>query len=240
MRLHRFIAQCGITSRRKAEDLISEGRVTVNGGTVTEMGVQIDPDSDRIEVDGQTLGLPSPQVYLFHKPKGVVTTLSDPRGRRTVADFFPSSSIGIKPVGRLDMDTDGLLLLTNDGELAARLTHPSWQVEKEYHATVRGLPDTRDLARLEKGIWIEGGKTAPAKAEILNFDESDGLARVSLIIHEGRKHQVRLMLEAVGHEVTQLRRVRIGRFLLKGLAPGQARKLGHKEVEALRHSVGLE
>lgn len=240
MRLHRFIAQCGVTSRRKAESLISEGRVEVNGAVVTEMGVTVDPESDSVSVDGKPLELPRPQVFLFNKPKGVVTTMSDPHGRKAVSDFFPTSVTGLKPVGRLDMATEGLLILTNDGELASRLTHPSWGVEKEYVAQVRSLPDEHDLDRLRKGIWIEGGKTSPAQVEVVNYDEKKGLATVTIVLHEGRKHQVRLMLEAVGHPVVTLKRVRIANFLIKGLVSGQVRKLGQREVQSLRRAVGLD
>lgn len=239
MRLHRFIAQCGVASRRKAEDLIREGRVTVNGDVVTEMGVTVDPDTDRVETDGKPLSLPRRQVFLLNKPKGVVTTMSDERKRRTVAEYFPGAP-GLKPVGRLDMNTEGLILVTNDGDLAARLTHPKWGIDKEYHATVQGLPDEKDLARLRKGLWIEGGKTAPAQATLIGTNEKEGTSTVALILHEGKKHQVRLMCEAVGHKVVSLRRVRVGPFLLKGIAPGQMRKLGEKEVQALRRSVGLD
>ncbi|MBS1724273.1 MAG: rRNA pseudouridine synthase [Armatimonadetes bacterium] len=239
MRLHRFIAQCGVTSRRKAEDLIRGGLVSVNGATVTEMGIEVDPAFDTVIVEGKAISLPHLSTFLFNKPRGVVTTMSDPRGRRTVAEFFPSSIKGLKPVGRLDMDTEGLLFVTNDGALAARLTHPKHEVEKEYIATVRGLPDERDLSRLRKGLWIEGGKTAPAEAELVSTDEKKGTASVRLVLHEGRKHQVRLMLAGVGHDVIRLQRTRIGPYRLKGLAQGQMRKLGMSEVTALRKLVGL-
>ncbi len=239
MRLHRFIGQSGYCSRRKAEELILEGRVMLNGAQVSELGVTIDPNQDVVEIDGKVLCLPSKQVYIFYKPKGVVTTLSDPFGRKTISEYFPHSSQGLKPVGRLDINTDGLIILTNDGELATRLMHPSYQIDKEYLATVIGLPDSKDLSKLNKGLWIEGGKTAPAKAEVLAFDEKSGQSKVSLTIHEGRKHQVKLMFGAIGHDVVQLRRIRIGPFLLKGLSPGQARRLGQKEVQSLKQMVGL-
>ncbi|MBS1713239.1 MAG: rRNA pseudouridine synthase [Armatimonadetes bacterium] len=239
MRLHRYIAQCGVTSRRKAEELIREGVVAVNGTVVTDMGVTVDPDADTVEVEGRTITLPRPVYVLFNKPRGVVTTLSDELGRPTVRDYFPLADAGLKPVGRLDMDTEGLLILTNDGDLAARLTHPRYGVEKEYEATVRNLPDDRDLARLEKGIRIDGAVTAPARADVINYDEKKGLATVTLVIHEGRKHQVRLMFEAVGHPVVALRRTRIGKLRVKGMTSGEARRLGAKEVETLRKAVGL-
>lgn len=237
MRLHRYIAQCGVTSRRKAEELIREGRVLVNGELVFEMGVTVDVESDQVEVDGKILEIPRHQYFLFNKPKGVVTTLSDPHGRQTVADYFPASVVGLKPVGRLDRNTEGLMVLTNDGDFAARLTHAKWGVEKEYEAQVRGLPDEKDLSRLRKGLWIEGGKTSPARAEILGFDEGKSLATLQLILHEGRKHQVRLMCEAVGHEVVNLKRTRVGPFLLKGMRAGEMKKLGLKEVQALMKSM---
>jgi 23S rRNA pseudouridine2605 synthase len=239
MRLHRYIAQCGVASRRKAEELIREGRVSVNGEPVTAMGVTVGPD-DVVEVDGTTLAPPSPEVYLLNKPRGVLTTLSDPGRRPTVAQLLPPSARAVKPVGRLDMDTDGLLLLTNDGELAMRLAHPRYGVEKEYRAIVQGTPDARDLERLQRGVNIEGKKTAPAEAWLASASERAGTSVLQIVLHEGRKRQVRLMCEAVGHPVVSLTRVRIGPFRLKGMAPGQMRRLGVREVEALRRSVGLE
>jgi 23S rRNA pseudouridine2605 synthase len=230
MRLHRYIAQCGVASRRKAEELIREGRVSVNGEPVTAMGVTVGPD-DVVEVDDTTL---------LNKPRGVLTTLSDPGRRPTVAQLLPPSARAVKPVGRLDMDTDGLLLLTNDGELAMRLAHPRYGVEKEYRAIVQGTPDARDLERLQRGVNIEGKKTAPAEAWLASASERAGTSVLQIVLHEGRKRQVRLMCEAVGHPVVSLTRVRIGPFRLKGMAPGQMRRLGVREVEALRRSVGLE
>ena len=218
--------------------MIQEGRVIVNGSVVTEMGVAINPEEDQVEVDGRALELPRHQYFLFNKPRGVVTTLSDPHGRQTVAAYFPDSVVGLKPVGRLDMNTEGLIVLSNDGDFAARLTHAKWGVEKEYEAQVRGLPNEKDLVRLRKGLWIEGGKTSPARAEMLGFDESKSLATVMLAIHEGRKHQVRLMFEAIGHEVVNLKRVRIGPFVLKGMRNGEMKKIGLKEVQALMKSLG--
>ncbi len=234
MRLHRFIAQCGVTSRRKAEDLIREGLVSVNGVTVTEMGVSVDPETDQVEVEGKPVALPDKRSYLFNKPRGIVTTLSDPRGRPTVAGFFPGDVKGLKPVGRLDMQTEGLMIVTNDGELAALLSHPRHGVEKEYVAQVKGVPESKAIERLRKGVWIEGGRTAPASVDLTGTDPKTGTSLLTLIIHEGRKHQVRLMCEAVGHPVVHLKRVRIGPFRLKGLSSGEMRKLSQKEVEALR------
>ena len=238
MRLHRYIGQSGVTSRRKAEEYIRDGRVMVNGETIVDMGISIDPEVDVVFVDGTPVGLPSHQSYLFYKPKNVMTTMSDPQGRKTVKDYFPPSSTELKPVGRLDYQTDGLIVVTNDGELAAQLTHPKWGVEKEYEAVVRGVPSHKSLDKLRKGVWIEGGKTAPAIVELVAGKEGDEQSKVVLVIHEGRKNQVRNMLSSVGHKVLSLRRTRIGPFLLKGLRVGEMRKLGQKEVAQLRKSLG--
>lgn len=238
MRLHRFIAQCGVASRRKAEDLIREGRVSVNGEPVTAMGVTVGPE-DVVEVDGTVLSQPSPEVYLLNKPKGTLTTLSDPGRRPTVAQLLPPSARAVKPVGRLDMDTDGLLLLTNDGDLAMRLTHPRYGVEKEYRAVVQGMPDARDIERLQRGVNVEGKKTAPAQAWVASASERAGTSVLTIILHEGRKRQVRLMCEAVGHPVVSLTRVRIGPFRLKGMRPGECRRLSEQDVARLRKLTGL-
>jgi 23S rRNA pseudouridine2605 synthase len=238
VRLHRFIAQCGLTSRRKAEDLIREGRVTVNGQVVTEMGVTVGPE-DSVEVDGELLAPPRRQVFLLNKPKGAITTLSDPHGRLTIVKFLPSNAVGVKPVGRLDKDTDGVIVLTNDGSLASRLTHPRYGVEKEYEATVQGLVSDRDLQRLATGVWIPGGKTAPARVERLGYSEKDGTTRLRLVLHEGRNRQVRLMAESIGHPVVSLTRVRFAFLRKRGLRPGECRALSQEETSRLERLVGL-
>jgi 23S rRNA pseudouridine2605 synthase len=238
VRLHRYIAQCGLTSRRKAEDLIREGRVAVNGVTVRQMGVLVEPE-DKVEVDGTQLSRPRRQVFLLNKPKGVVTTLSDPQGRPTIVKFLPPHAVGVKPVGRLDKDTDGVILLTNDGALAARLTHPRYGVEKEYEATVRGQVSDNDVERLAKGVCIKGGKTAPAQVEKLGWNEREDTTRLRIVLHEGRKRQVRLMAESVGHPVVSLTRVRFAFLRKRGMRPGECRSLTQEETARLERMVGL-
>ncbi|HWD37892.1 MAG TPA: pseudouridine synthase [Fimbriimonas sp.] len=237
-RLHVRIAKSGLCSRRTAELLIQEGRVTVNGDLVIEMGVKVGP-GDRIEVDGDPIGVAKSYTVLLNKPLGVVTTLSDPQGRPTIVRYLPDYGVQLKPVGRLDMDTEGLLIVTNDGELANRLSHPRFGIEKEYQATVQGVPSQKALEQLRSGIFIEGRRTHPAKVRVAHQDERRGVTVLNITLHEGRNRQVRLMCEAVGHPVTALKRVRIGQFVLKGMRPGEARLLGKKDVDELRKSVGL-
>ncbi len=206
--------------------LIEEGRVTVNGD-VAVLGRRVDPETDRIEVDGLRVPVrPGLVTYLLNKPKGVVTTASDPQGRQTVVQLVPGEP-RVFPVGRLDADTEGLLLLTNDGDLAHRLTHPSFGVEKEYLAQVEGNPTPAVLRRLREGVELEDGRTAPAKANLV----APGL--IGLVIHEGRNRQVRRMCEAVGHPVRRLVRTRIGPLAERRLKPGEWRVLGLDEVRAL-------
>ena len=238
-RLHVRIAHSGLCSRRAAEVLIKDLRVAVNGKTVSEMGVMVGPDDD-VSVDGRSLTVAKQYTLVMNKPKGVVTTLSDPQGRTTIAKLLPDYGVQLKPVGRLDMDSEGLLLVTNDGELAHRLMHPRYGVEKEYVAVVRGEPGDKALQKLRNGVHIEGGKTAPAKVEVLPKVRAGSTTSLRITIHEGRKRQVRLMCEAVGHPVTSLRRVRIGPLLLRGMRGGECRLLSKQEVENLRKLVGLE
>jgi 23S rRNA pseudouridine2605 synthase len=231
VRLHRFIAQCGVCSRRRAEELISEGRVSVNGSVVTQLGTKV-TDSDVVEVDAARVR-PQEFIYLvMHKPKGVVTTMSDERGRRTVADLLPRLDAVVKPVGRLDKDTEGLLLFTNDGDLAKRLTHPSHGFEKEYEAVVRGRVSERALDRLRNGVRIERRMTSPAVVEVIAEDR--GTTKLRIVLKEGWKRQVRLMCEAVGNDVVDLRRVRFGPLKLKGMQPGECRILSGKLLDELR------
>lgn len=237
-RLHKYLAQCGVASRRKAEELILEGRVQVNGETITQLGTKVEP-GDEVTVDGEPVALERTVVYLFFKPRDVVTTLSDPQGRRSVRDYLPPSGPAVKPVGRLDRMTDGLLLLTNDGELAMRLTHPSYGVEKEYRAVVQGIPDDRKIDRLARGVFVEGRKTAPAVVERTGHSAKEDTANLRLILHEGRKRQIRLMCDAVGHPVLSLRRVRLAHLTIKGMQPGEVRLLGQIDINRLRQSVGL-
>jgi 23S rRNA pseudouridine2605 synthase len=225
MRLNAYLARAGIASRRKADELIKAGRVTVNG----EQG-QLNTfvqSRDRVELDGERVELQPLTYVLLHKPAGAVTTASDPQGRRTVLDLVDHRA-RVVPVGRLDADTTGALLLTNDGELAHRLAHPRYEVEKVYEAEVEGDPTEEALARLRAGIELDDGPTSPAQARRL------GQGRVELGIHEGRKHQVKRMLAAVGHPVTRLHRNRYAGLTLEGLEPGQWRELEPSEVARLR------
>jgi 23S rRNA pseudouridine2605 synthase len=233
------IARSGVCSRRTAEQLIAQGRVVVNGDLVTEMGRKVGPE-DHIEVDGEPVKTAKTFTVLLNKPLGVVTTLRDPQGRPTVAKYLPNYGIQLKPVGRLDMDTEGLLLATNDGELANRLAHPRYGIDKEYQATVTGDPGPAEIEKLESGVFIEGRKTYPAKVYVTYRDPRGRFAVLNLILHEGRNKQVRLMCEAVGHPVTALKRTRIGHLMLRGMKPGEAKLLGQKDVAALKKAVGLE
>jgi 23S rRNA pseudouridine2605 synthase len=231
-RVQKILARAGVASRRASEELIAQGRVRVNG-VVARLGDQADPEHDRIEVDGAPVGVrPGLVHYLLNKPPGVVTTASDPHGRPTVVELVPAEP-RVFPVGRLDADTEGLLLLTNDGDLAQRLTHPSFGVDKEYLAHVEGSPSRGAIRTLRAGVELEDGTTAPAKVSLVG----DRLLRIT--IHEGRKRQVRRMCEAVGHPVRRLVRVRIGPLSDRRLAPGEWRELEQHEVRALeRASAG--
>ena len=229
-RLQKVLAAAGYGSRRVCEELIAEGRVTVDG-EVAVLGRRVAVDTARVEVDGVPVGVrPGLVYYLLNKPRGVVTTASDPQGRPTVLDLVPPEP-RVFPVGRLDVDTEGLLLLTNDGDLAHRLTHPSFGIEKEYLAEVEGRPSPGALRRLRTGVDLEDGRTAPAKASVV-----DGRA-LRLTIHEGKNRQVRRMCAAVGHPVVRLVRVRIGPLADRDLPPGRYRPLNRDEVRSLQEAV---
>lgn len=233
-RLQKILSQAGIASRRAAEKLIAEGRVSVNGNTIREMGVKADPAVDDIRVDGRRVkSAERPRYILLNKPKGYVTTRSDPQRRPTVIDLLNVREY-VYPVGRLDYDTEGLLLLTNDGDLAAKLTHPRHGVERTYEARVAGMPDRDALERLRNGIPLDGHRTLPAQASLVNARRRDGDGILLLTIREGRNRQVRRMCEAVGHPVKELRRVRIGPIADRGLKVGQSRELTLSEVEKLK------
>jgi len=233
-RLQKVLSQAGVASRRASEQLIAEGRVTVNGKTVREMGVKADLAVDDIRVDGRRIKGPQRHRYiLLNKPAGYVTTRSDPQRRRTVLDLLRGVREYVYPVGRLDYDTEGLLLLTNDGDLAARLTHPRHGVERTYEARVAGMPDERAIERLRIGIPLDGRRTLPAEAMLLNAGRRDKDGVVRLTIREGRNRQVRRMLEAVGHPVQSLRRTRIGPISDRQLKPGAWRELTSDEVRRL-------
>ncbi|HLU42710.1 MAG TPA: pseudouridine synthase [Microthrixaceae bacterium] len=229
-RLQKVLARAGIGSRRACEELIADGRVTINGRTA-RLGARVDVDRDEVAVDGVPIGVrPDLVHYLLNKPAGVVTTADDPQGRPTVVELVPSEP-RVHPVGRLDRDTEGLLLLTNDGTLTHRLTHPSFGVEKEYVAEVEGNPGRGALRRLREGVELEDGITAPAKASLL----APGMLRI--VIHEGRNRQVRRMCAAVGHPVRRLVRTRIGPLRDTRLRPGEWRELTTEEVRELERAV---
>jgi 23S rRNA pseudouridine2605 synthase len=225
VRLNAYLARAGVASRRKADELIKAGRVTVNGET-GRLNTFVE-GADRVEVDGEHVAPQRLAYVLLHKPAGVVTTASDPQGRRTVVELVEHES-RIVPVGRLDADTTGVLLLTNDGELAHRLAHPKYEVEKVYEAEVEGQLSDEAIRRLAAGVDLEEGRTAPAQARRL------GPSLVELSIHEGRNRQVRRMLEAVGHPVVRLHRSRYGGLTAEGLHPGEWRELTSDEIAALR------
>ena len=236
-RLQKVLARAGVASRRKCEEMIAAGRVRVNGQTVCEPGTQINAESDGVEVDGQPLARSTPRVYwLVNKPVGYLSTVRDPRGRPTVLDLVGSQE-RLYPVGRLDLDSEGLILLTNDGELAQRLTHPSFEHEKEYRVWVDGLPTQLSLQRLREGVELEGGFTWPAEVQVLR--EEQGGAWLRFVIHEGRKRQLRRMCEAVGHTARRLIRVRMGPLSLGDLPMGESRALTQAELRALKKAVIL-
>lgn len=218
--------------------MIREGRITVNGRVVTGMGSRVDPEKDEVRVDGRPVRAERFRYLLLHKPRGYVSTVRDPAGRRTVMDLLPNElDVRLYPVGRLDYDSSGLLLLTNDGELSHRLTHPSYQVEKVYRVRVKGKPSPDDLERLRRGVRLSDGPTAPARVRLLDGSLGDTVLQIG--IREGRNRQVRRMLAAVGHEVKELRRVGEGVLSLGNLHPGAHRFLAPDEAAGLRRSVGL-
>jgi 23S rRNA pseudouridine2605 synthase len=231
-RLQKVIARAGIASRRKAEELILEGRVKVNGKVVKELGVKVSP-SDKVEVNEIQIEKEEPVYFLLYKPRGVISSVSDDKGRKVVTDFFSNFKERIFPVGRLDYDTSGLLLLTNDGEFANLLMHPKNEIDKVYVAKTKGIPLRENLRKLEKGIRLEDGKTAPAKVKLLSADNKKQTAIVEIAIHEGRNRQVRRMFEAIGNEVLKLKRERYGFLTLNGLKAGEARELTPHEVKLL-------
>ncbi len=237
LRLNLALARAGVASRRAADRLISEGRVRVNGHVVTTLGSHVDPSRDHVTVDGRPLRTPpTRRTYLMlNKPRGCVTTLSDPEGRPTVRGLLRGVTVRVFPVGRLDYQSEGLLLLTDDGDLARALMHPSSGVTKTYRAKVRGVPGPDSLARLARGIRVDGRPTRPAHVTLIR--RTGSTAWVELVLHEGRKRQVRKMLEAVGHPVQRLRRTRYDGLELGTLPAGRFRPLTAREVSQLRSSA---
>ena len=244
-RLQKILARAGHGSRRSAEPLISAGRVSVNGIVVRELGTRADPEVDRIELDGAVIASSAAHAYIaMNKPAGAVTTTNDPEGRRTVMGLLPGNlPPHVFPIGRLDRDTEGLLLFTNDGEFAHRMAHPRYEIDKEYAALVAGTPERAAIDALRGGIVVEGVRTSPAAVEIspppTGFAISAGHTWLKLVIHEGRKRQIRLMCAAVDHPVKTLVRTRIGGVTLARLARGKTRVLSSREVAALRALVGM-
>jgi 23S rRNA pseudouridine2605 synthase len=238
-RLQKILSRAGVASRREAERWIQEGRVTVNGAVVTKLGTQADPAKDKIKVDGKLIARPALRYVMFHKPPGMITSLRDPQGRPDLGQWL--ETLGTKghlfPVGRLDFNSSGLLLLTNDGELAQKLMHPRYEVKKVYQVKISGRPSDEDLDRLRKGIRLDDGWTAPAKVKIV-----ESLAKkawLEIEIHEGRYREVRRMFQALGFFVEKLMRIRMGPLRLGSLAPGEYRPLLPPEISALKKAVGL-
>ncbi|WP_409298001.1 pseudouridine synthase [Peribacillus sp. SCS-26] len=232
-RLQKVIAHSGVASRRHAEQLITEGKVKVNGKIVRELGTKVGPN-DKVEVNEVPLQKEVPVYYLHYKERGVISAVSDDKGRKTVIDFFPEVTERIYPIGRLDYDTSGLLLLTNDGEFANLLMHPRNEVEKVYVAKIKGIIFRENIKKLERGIKLEDGMTAPARIKVLSADKKKGTSILEVVIHEGKNRQVRRMFEAVGHPVIKLKRERYASLDLTGLSPGDSRELTPHEVKQLR------
>jgi 23S rRNA pseudouridine2605 synthase len=231
-RLQKILAKAGIASRRKAEELIREGKVRVDGKVVTEMGIQVDPGIQEIECDGIPVISQEKKIYiLLYKPAGFLSTVNDPRGRPIVTDLLQNVKERVYPVGRLDRDTEGALLLTNDGEVAQKILHPSHEVNKTYVAKVKGKPSLKKLASLSRGIELEGRKTWPAEIKVLHAEPQE--TTIKIVIHEGRKRQVRKMFEAVGHPVLQLKRIAYGQLELGDLESGKYRFLGPGDIKMI-------
>ncbi|MCB5053107.1 rRNA pseudouridine synthase [Streptococcus mutans] len=236
MRINKYIAHAGVASRRKAEELIKQGLVTLNGQMVTELATTV-KSGDRVEVEGQPIYNEEKVYYLLNKPRGVISSVRDDKGRQTVVDLLPEVKERIYPVGRLDWDTSGLLILTNDGDFTDKMLHPRHEIDKVYVARVKGLASKDNLRPLTKGIVIDGKKTQPAHYRIVKTDREKNRSVVELTIHEGRNHQVKKMFEAVGLMVDKLSRTRFGTLDLSGLNPGEARRLNKKEISQLYNAA---
>jgi pseudouridine synthase len=238
LRLEKFLSEAGVASRRHAKQIISEGRVTVNGQKTFIPGTHIAPDTDVIKLDGKSVSLVKKKVYIaLNKPAGYLSTAIDDRDRPTVLHLLRDLPVRVYPVGRLDFDTEGLLLLTNDGEFAHKIIHPSYQIDKVYIAWVLGHPDEAALEKLRCGVRIEDGITVPAK--VIITEQTDNQTCLKITIHEGKKRQIKKMCIAVGHEVQYLKRIQVGPIKLSNLRVGKYRHLSSKEVEALKNSFPL-
>lgn len=234
-RLQKVISQAGVASRREAELIIKAGRVTVNGAVVTELGTKVSPGRDQVAVDGKRLKSENNVYLMLNKPKGVITTVKDPGKRQTVLDYLKDIPQRIYPVGRLDFNTEGLLLLTNDGELTNALIHPSRKIFKTYLAKVKGIPSEEKLDLLRAGIKLEDGVTAPAQIYLTDIDQEKQSATLEITIHEGKNRQIRRMCEAIGFPIRQLKRTKFAGLALTGLRRGQYRHLSDNEVEMLKN-----
>ncbi|MFH1665428.1 MAG: pseudouridine synthase [Candidatus Omnitrophota bacterium] len=232
-RLQTVLAHAGVVSRRRAAELIEDGKVKVDGAVVTEKGFRVDPSAHEIEAEGRVISREEKKYYfLFNKPRGVISTVTDTHSRRKVSDYFKGVTARLYPVGRLDKDTTGILLVTNDGDLTHKLSHPSFEIEKEYLAVVGPRVPERNIRRLEKGIDIEGKRTSPCKIKFVRTDPGGEVYRI--ILHEGRKRQIRMMFEAAGARVVDLARVRYAGLTLGSLKPGEHRALTAEEVAKLK------
>jgi 23S rRNA pseudouridine2605 synthase len=232
IRLQKYIAQCGIASRRKAEELIAEGRIAIDGVKVTEMGIRVIPGKSKITFDGKLVEEREQLVYyLLNKPKGYVTTLSDPQGRPIVTSLVKNSKARIFPVGRLDLDTEGALILTNDGEFAQKIQHPSHDIDKTYEALVKGCPQKAKIALLARGIFLEGKMTSPAAIKVVSKAGKNCLMQIT--IHEGRKRQVKKMFDFIGHPVIHLKRTAYGKLTLGRIALGDFKQLNPSELNKI-------
>ncbi|MBU1186088.1 MAG: rRNA pseudouridine synthase [Acidobacteria bacterium] len=239
IRLNKYLSQSGVTSRRDADRLIEKGDVRVNGEVVRTLGTKIDESKDRVEVKGKAVKPEDDSVSIvLYKPPGYLVTLKDPQQRPTVMGLIRSLKRRVFPVGRLDFDSEGLLLFTDDGELAHRLMHPRYQIQKEYRVEVTGFPEKEALDRLKTGIVLDGKKTAPAEVRLLR--QEDRHSFLQIVIHEGRKREVRRMMEAVGHDVLSLKRTRFGSIRLGNLKPGEWRRLEPHEIASLKKSVTMD
>lgn len=238
-RLQKVMAQAGVASRRHCEEMITSGLVKVNGKVVKELGAKVDPLKDKIYVEGKIIAPAQKKYYiLLYKPRGYVTTMNDEKGRKIVTDLIKGIGSRIYPVGRLDYDSDGLLLLTNDGDLTFALTHPKHQIPKTYQVRVAGMPEESKLEQMSKGLELDDGPTAPAMVSLVG--EREGNALLEITIYEGRNRQVRRMCENIGHPVLRLKRIRFGNLSLDGLKPGQHRRLSGKELSQLKARAGIK
>ena len=238
MRLNQFLAKAGVASRRKADILIEQGHVSINGVVVTKLGTQVDENKDKVNIDGKPAQIIPEYYYLIlHKPVDYLVTVEDQFGRRTVLDLVGKFRKIVRPVGRLDLNSSGLLILTNDGELAFRLTHPRYNINKTYLVRCDGFLTDTEIKKLETGVEIEGKKTFPAKVELIS--RAKNFSRFTITIHEGRKRQVRLMGGAIGHRVSTLKRISLGDLELGDLKEGAFRHLTPDEIGKLKKSVGL-